>query len=292
MIETSSEVNIMITKNDKRTEVKILTSIAGGFFPISSCGRKQDYSGAADLLDGRDLIQYEEVIRNTVDKENRPEFEGGSTCDLMDGCFDGSRSIQEKVEHAVVSVENIQGVLYGCTTLQIKEPLEEWELHELCDFIARQYSEGWGEGLSQRDIKVDGGILNVYFEHMGDLKVQIHRAEEKKANFENQRKTISNNGKPMISIKLASHPQGEKSCQRFQLINQNRDVFLVLFDVSRLYTKEIPQTETIEMSEKAAGTGSCYEPLQSADEYIENESRRTIQKKKMGKQNHGKEACR
>ena len=42
---------------------------------------------------------------------NRPEIEGGEPFGLMDECFDGSLSIQEKVEHGRISVENI-GAFY------------------------------------------------------------------------------------------------------------------------------------------------------------------------------------
>ena len=164
----------------ERLEMKLLGPLTGGFFLKDSRGQKRDFDGSGKLLGGRELSQYEDAIQKAVDKENRPEFEGGNPFDFMDDGFDGSPSIQEKVEHAVVSVENVDGILYGCTTLQLKEPLEAWELQEMCEYITDQYSEGWGEGFGQRDIPVAGGILNVYFEQAEEPKFQIHGAEVKK----------------------------------------------------------------------------------------------------------------
>lgn len=161
-------------------EMKILSPLTAGFFQKDSCGQKMEDYGDWKLLDGRELVKYEDAIRKVVDKENHPEIEDGKVCDLMDECFDGSSSIQEKVEHAIISVENVEGVLYGCTTLQLKEYLESWELREMCEYIIGQYSDGWGEGFEQRDIQVDDGILNVYFESEGNLRFQIRDAEEKK----------------------------------------------------------------------------------------------------------------
>lgn len=47
---------------------------------------------------------------------------------------------------AVPAVKESDGVLYGCTTLELKEYLEAEELSELCEYLTGQYSDGWGEG--------------------------------------------------------------------------------------------------------------------------------------------------
>ena len=77
--------------------------------------------------------------------------------------FDGSVAIKEKVVSAVPSVKESDGVLYGCTTLELKEYLETEELSELCEYLTGQYSDGWGEGFEQQEIQVDGGELHVHF---------------------------------------------------------------------------------------------------------------------------------
>ena len=64
------------------------------------------------------------------------------TDNLMD-YFDGSAAIKEKVLSAVPSVKEADGVLYGCTILELKEYLETEELSELCEYLTGQYSDGW-----------------------------------------------------------------------------------------------------------------------------------------------------
>ena len=55
-------------------------------------------------LDGTELADYEEVIREELERYGED--------DLMQ-YFDGSESIQEKIQSAVVTIENKDGILYG-----------------------------------------------------------------------------------------------------------------------------------------------------------------------------------
>lgn len=123
------------------------------------------------LLDGADLARYEDSITAMVNRENGVRQEQDAPCNLMD-YFSGSAAIKEKVSSAVVSVKNVEGVLYGCTTLTLGEFLEAAELQELCEYMTGQYSDGWGEGFEQRDIAVDGGTLYVHFYQPGDFQMQ------------------------------------------------------------------------------------------------------------------------
>lgn len=60
-------------------------------------------------------------------------------------------------------MKEADGVLYGCTILELKEYLETEELSELCEYLTGQYSDGWGEGFEQQKIPVEGGELCVHF---------------------------------------------------------------------------------------------------------------------------------
>lgn len=196
------------------TEMKILTPLTGDFFP------EEEPEGGMEPLDGRELLHYMESIQEAVDRENSRAGESSVPCNLME-YFRGSVSVKEKVESAVISVEQAEGILYGCAALRLKEPLEAEELQELCEYLTGQYSDGWGEGLEQRDIRVDGGTLNVHFWQPGGMKFQIRESEK------NQRTSET------------SQPPGqaEKSRPRLQLIGHEGNIFSILADAGWLLSK-------------------------------------------------------
>ena len=79
-------------------------------------------------LDGTELADYEEVIREELERYGED--------DLMQ-YFDGSESIQGKIQSAVVTIENKDGILYGCTKLELNEFLSQEELQEFTEYIYR-----------------------------------------------------------------------------------------------------------------------------------------------------------
>ena len=153
--------------HEETIQIDVLTPLSGTFFPDEDYDIEENDEGYfsednAALLNGEDLAQYQETIQEMVERENALCSENGEPCNLMD-YFDGDEAIKENVISAVVSVKEIDGVLYGCTTLQMKETLDSKQMEELFGYITGQYSDGWGEGFEQRDIAVDGGTLNVHF---------------------------------------------------------------------------------------------------------------------------------
>ena len=163
----------MLMEQEENMQIELLTPLTAEFIPDESDwdGLEEDdgvWSQDSDsqILDGADLVQYKEAIQDMVDKENSFGSEDGKPCNLMQ-YFDGSPSIKEKVESAVVSVKEVNHVLYGCVTLQLKDHLQSNEMPELCEYITGQYSDGWGEGFEQRDIPVEDGNLNVHFWQCG-----------------------------------------------------------------------------------------------------------------------------
>lgn len=116
----------MIVEQDENMQMELLTPLTANFMPETSYWNELDeddeawdyeYDGLP--LDGTDLVQYKDAIQEMVDKENSFGSEDGKPCNLMQ-YFDGSPAIKEKVESAVVSVKEVNDVLYGCVTLQLK----------------------------------------------------------------------------------------------------------------------------------------------------------------------------
>lgn len=194
-IQTNIRRKPIQLKDQERIQMKLLSPLTGGFFRKCKRRGKEDYENTGRGIDGRELAQYEMAIRKAVDRENHLGMEDGKSFDLMEECFDGSPSIQRKVEHGRISVENTGGALYGCTTLILKEELEDWEMKELCEYIAGQYSDGWGECFEQRDIPAEGGIINVYFDFLESPDFQIESAVIKNPDLEKQKDSISESEK-------------------------------------------------------------------------------------------------
>ena len=53
--------------------------------------------------------------------------------------------------------------MWGVTEVQTQGALSPSELAELTDWLSGQFSDGWGEGFEQREIKVDDGELCLSF---------------------------------------------------------------------------------------------------------------------------------
>lgn len=60
-------------------------------------------------------------------------------------------------------MEEWNGELWGVTEVQTHGALSSSELAELTEWLSGQFSDGWGEGFEQREIKVDDGELHVSF---------------------------------------------------------------------------------------------------------------------------------
>lgn len=177
----------------EKMEIKIRTPLLGEFFPENAMQMEKSYN-SGELLSGIELVRYEDAIREAADRENN--LEGGTVCNLME-YFYGSESVKEKVKQAVVSVENVGGILYGCTTLQVYGQLESEELSELCEFVIGQYNDGWGEGFGQRDIQIDGGKLNVHFRQGETPRFWIQEVKENSRAGERREQGIERQGKRM-----------------------------------------------------------------------------------------------
>ena len=51
----------------------------------------------------------------------------------------------------------------GCTTVRLKEPLNDVEMKVLQEYLWGQVSDGWGEGFEQWEIYTEDGTLYVHF---------------------------------------------------------------------------------------------------------------------------------
>ena len=132
--------------------------------------------------------------------------------------------------------------------LELNEFLSQEELQEFTEYITGQYSDGWGEGFEQRDMKVDGGTLNVHFWHPDMEQPKIY---EKKTE--------------QIPIKP------EKQRPKLQLLGHDGNIFSIMGDASTLLKKNKQTAEAKEMCKRVLESGDYYKALLIISEYVETE---------------------
>ena len=116
-----------------------------------------DLDDYRDDLSAGEVLEYEDEILAHIQKEKLPdEGERGLAVYLDD-------DLSQKVYSINPSVEEWNGELWGVTEVQTHGSLSAPELVELTEWLSSQFSDGWGEGLEQREIKIDDGELYLSF---------------------------------------------------------------------------------------------------------------------------------
>ena len=106
-------------------------------------------------LSGYELSDYAVAISEQIERE------GNHLEKYLDDETDPY--LAAHVKSIRISVEEHGGELCGCATVVVDEDLTERGWNDLQEYLSGQYSDGWGEGFEQRDIRVEDGNLNVHF---------------------------------------------------------------------------------------------------------------------------------
>ena len=225
-------------------EMKFYSPLTADFFPNEPDYEDEfydEYEGYPQ--DGHDLLQYADAVNEAV-KKDIADFNG----DLMQ-YYHEDDSVRQKVVSAVPSVEIHGNKLCGCLNVELRESLNEGEQAVLCDYISGQYSDGWGEGFEQRDIRVEDGTLAVHFwqDHDFELKRDVPDMTEFK--------------------KLLNRPKKPK----MQLIGQDGNIFAIMGRASRLLKSSGQGNKAKEMRDRVMSCDSYQKALNIVSEYVETE---------------------
>lgn len=222
-------------------QMKFYSPLTADFFPNEPDYEDEfydEYEGYPQ--DGHELLEYETAIRDAVENDTR-DFGG----DLMQ-YYHEDDSVRNKVLTAVPSVEVHGNKLCGCLTVELKEPLLDDEQTVLCNYITGQYSDGWGEGFEQRDIRVDDGTLAVHFWQEDGFKMT--------PSFEKIPKPEKNSLRP-----------------KMQLIGQDGNIFAIMGRASRLLKNAGQSDKAKEMCDRVTASKNYSEALSIVSEYVETE---------------------
>ena len=225
-------------------EMKFYSPLTAEFFPDEPDWEDESYNEYEGYpMDGHDLLQYADAVDEAV-KKDIADFNG----DLMQ-YYHEDDSVRQKVVSAVPSVEIHGNKLCGCLNVELRESLNEGEQAVLCDYISGQYSDGWGEGFEQRDIRVEDGTLAVHFwqDHDFELKRDVPDMTEFK--------------------KLLNRPKKPK----MQLIGQDGNIFAIMGRASRLLKNAGQSDKAKEMCNRVMSCDSYHKALNVISEYVETE---------------------
>lgn len=237
---------------DKNIEIDLLTPLWADFQPSRYINDPEAWQKVFGdfYMDGSDLMKYKKEIQRKADRNN-VTVPLGEFWNLMK-YFCGSPVLVEKVKSAVISVKERDGVLYGCTTLLLKDFLEPEEKAELYEEIMGSYSEGWGEDFLQHPLEVKDGILYLHF-YPGD-DVQF---EEVVVRGPTEPAKIQDRGKRPI-LKLADHDE---------------DIFTIIADACRLLYANGQFEEADQMVRRIQDNGlyGYIRTLMIVSQYVETE---------------------
>ena len=225
-------------------EMKFYSPLTAEFFPDEPDWEDESYNEYEGYpMDGHDLLQYADAVDEAV-KKDIADFNG----DLMQ-YYHEDDSVRSKVVSAVPSAEICGNKLCGCLTVELKEALLDDEQTVLCNYISGQYSDGWGEGFEQRDIRVEDGTLAVHFwqDHDFELKRDVPDMTE--------------------FNKLLNRPKKPK----MQLIGQDGNIFAIMGRASRLLKSSGQGDKAKEMRDRVMSCDSYQKALSIVSEYVETE---------------------
>ena len=241
-------------------EMKFYSPLTAEFFPDEPDWEDESYNEYEGYpMDGHDLLQYADAVDEAV-KKDIADFNG----DLMQ-YYHEDDSVRSKVVSAVPSAEICGNKLCGCLTVELKETLLDDEQTVLCNYISGQYSDGWGEGFEQRDIRVEEGTLAVHFWQEDGFKMTL--------SFEKIPKPEKNFLRPKMTLSFEKIPKPEKNFLRpkMQLIGQDGNIFAIMGRASRLLKSSGQGDKAKEMRDRVMSCDSYQKALSIVSEYVETE---------------------
>lgn len=222
-------------------EMKFYSPLTAEFFPDEPDWEDESYNEYEGYpMDGHDLLQYADAVDEAV-KKDIADFNG----DLMQ-YYHEDDFVRRKVVSAVPSAEICGNKLCGCLTVELKEALLDDEQTVLCNYISGQYSDGWGEGFEQREIRVEDGTLAVHFWQEDGFKMT--------PSFEKIPKPEKNSLRP-----------------KMQLIGQDGNIFAIMGRASRLLKESGQSDKAKEMCDRVMSCDSYQKALNIISEYVETE---------------------
>ena len=222
-------------------QMKFYSPLTADFFPNDTEDLGDDYSEYEGIpYTGKELTGYRDVIRDAI-YEDVKDFYG----DLM-RYYHEDDSVRRKVVRAVPTVDEVNGELVGSLWVDTDAPLTGEEQAVFCAYISGQYSDGWGEGFEQRDIRVEEGTLAVHFWQEDGFKMT--------PTFE----------KTQEQVQMTQRP-------KMKLLGEDGNIFAIMGRASLLLKNAGQSDKAKEMCNRVMFCDSYHKALNVISEYVETE---------------------
>lgn len=195
-----------------------------------------------DVWSSRDLLEYQEEIREAVFERNR-----WTGVNLMD-YYGKNDSVKEKVKALELTVIEHNRELKGCAVATLSSWLSEQEQEQVKEYLTGQYADGWGEGFEQTPIQA------------GDIQMYVHFWNWKNFQFEVLW------GAALLEQTAPEQQKGLK--MRIDLKGPDGNIYAVEGKAIRTLCESGRGNEVDEMDRRVRGSHSYYRALDIINEYV------------------------
>lgn len=147
--------------------MKIYSTLAAEFLAFEPEMDPNFEEPLIEHIDSNGLNRYVDEIKDEITAETR-----NGRFDFM-AAYPFYDSLKSKVRHATPKVETQNGLVCGCLTVYLNEPLNVSERQQLLQYVQQQYQYGWGKKIAEQEIEVADGTLHLHFGADDDLNVEF-----------------------------------------------------------------------------------------------------------------------
>lgn len=204
-----------------------------------------DWENETYDIGSEQLTDYQELLEEKMKEYQLCNGQG------MEQFFDENADVQAKLKSIVWNFEVFDNKLYGVTTVELTDAIDEKGISDLKEWISGQNSDGLGEGFEQQDYEVDEGRLSVSLWDFHDYF--IYTEEEFQQNLNStQKNTVS----------------AERKKPDCELIGQDKNIFNLMGIASRTLRRHGMAEEATEMCTRIRASDSYNSALCIIGEYV------------------------
>ena len=230
------------------------------YYIKSTVTGSQSYESNTEDITAAGLVEWSDEIR---------EFLKGEDDELAQYIHSDS-IIYGVVTEIRVGVTIINGEMYGLTQVTANRELSDNERNELVEYLTGQFSDGWGEGVEQREFATtetteeeevydDYADEYYYEEYSVNTPLYIHFWQPKGFKIEFIAGPDTNDAEEIIEV---IRP-------KCKLIGENGNIFNLLGIARRTLTRVGLREQADEMLDRATKAESYDKALQIIMEYVE-----------------------